>query len=47
MEGSKVQSLGLEGDSSLCLLGVAAQMLIQPPDGGFTFLSIARGDDEA
>ena len=47
MEGSEVKSFGLEGDPGLRLLGVAGQMLFQPPDGGHTFLLIARGDDEA
>lgn len=46
MEGSEVESFGLAGDPGLGLLGVAGQMLFQPPQGGHAFLVVARGDDE-
>lgn len=46
MKGSEVELFGLEGDPSLRLLGVAGQMLFQPPEGGHALLLVARGDDE-
>lgn len=47
MEGSKLESFGLEGDPGLRPLGVARKVFLQPRDGGHAFLFIACGDDEA